>query len=60
MHNEYLRVYDVAKMFGVGKSTIWHWLKNGKFVQPIKLGNRVTVWKLSEIDEFIANSKSRM
>jgi predicted DNA-binding transcriptional regulator AlpA len=31
---------------------------SGKFPKPIKLGERVTVWDMDEIDEFIAEQRA--
>jgi len=37
----------------VAKSTWWLWVKTGKAPAPIKLSDRVTVWRASDIDAFI-------
>lgn len=37
----------------IAKSTIWLWVKQGKFPAPVKLGPRVTAWKIADIREFI-------
>lgn len=33
----------------VSKSSWWAGVKEGRFPQPIKLGKRTTVWKISDI-----------
>lgn len=33
----------------VGKSTWWNGVKSGRFPKPIKLGQRITVWKAEDI-----------
>jgi prophage regulatory protein len=53
MKEQYQRVNGVVKMLSVGKSTVWAWVKAGKFPPPIKLSDYVTVWKLSDIDDFV-------
>ena len=50
---KYLRINEVVKMLSVGKSTIWAWVKESKFPKPIKLSEFVTVWKLSDIEEWV-------
>ena len=48
----FLRINQIVGPGGlvpVGKSTIWAWIKLGKFPAPIKLGPRTTVWKVSDI-----------
>ncbi|MDD3598066.1 AlpA family phage regulatory protein [Sulfuricurvum sp.] len=54
---KFLRVKDVADMLSIGKSTVWLYTKTGKLPQPIKLSPGVTVWKLSEIEQFINSLK---
>ena len=48
----FLRIPDVVKKTGLGKSTIWLWVKEGKFPKPIKLSSRVTVWEESNIEQW--------
>ena len=54
---KFLRVQDVADMLAIGKSTVWLYTKTGKLPQPIKLSPKVTVWKLSEIEQFMSSLK---
>ncbi|WP_429931483.1 helix-turn-helix transcriptional regulator [Agrobacterium vitis] len=37
----------------VSKSTWWAGIKDGRFPQPIKLGARVTVWRVEDIRNLI-------
>lgn len=30
-------------------ATFWRWIRDGKFPKPIKLGQRVTVWKVGDV-----------
>jgi prophage regulatory protein len=50
-----LRVQDVAEILGIGKSTVWLWVKQERLPQPIHLSTRVSAWKLSAINNFIAS-----
>ena len=45
-----LRVEDVVKKTSIGKSTIWLWVKEEKFPKPIKLSERISVWKESDLN----------
>ena len=49
----FIRIKDVMKKTGLARSTIWLWVKEGKLPKPIKLSERVTVWKESDIDEWM-------
>ena len=37
----------------VGKSTWWEGVKSGRFPAPIKLGPRITVWRVEDIRALI-------
>lgn len=49
----FMRITEVANMFGIAKSTAWLWVKEGRLPSGYKLGPRVTVWKESEILVYI-------
>ena len=48
----YMRAKQAAKYLGVGLSTIWLYVKQGK-ITSIKLSERVTIFKKEELDRFI-------
>lgn len=54
---EYLSREDVARLFGVDKSTLWRWNRDG-MLPNIKMGSRV-VYARSEIDRFVQNNQSK-
>ena len=39
----------------ISKSTWWAGVKDGRFPKPIKLGDRVTVWRAEDIQALITN-----
>ena len=55
-----LRIADLATtktkpgILPVSPATIWRWVRSGKFPQPFKLGDSVTVWDADAVDTFIA------
>ena len=51
-----MRVPQVLKRVGFGKSTLWAWVASGRFPAPIKLGPRMSVWREEDIDAFIAKA----
>lgn len=54
MDNErLLRAKEVAGYLGIGVSTVWLWVKQDKIPKPFKLTPSTTVWKHSEIQDFI-------
>lgn len=40
----------------VKKSTWWQGVKTGRFPQPVKLGPRVTAWRVEDIRALIASA----
>jgi len=48
----HLRPKEASKYLGVGLSTLWAYAKQGK-LNPIKLSKRVTIFKRSDLDNYI-------
>lgn len=55
--SEHLRAKQAAQYLGVGESTLWLYTKQNK-LKSIKLSDRVTIWKKSVLDAFIAAQSS--
>lgn len=41
----------------VGRSTWWAGVKAGRFPKPVKLGQRITVWKVQDIRKLIESAE---
>ncbi|MEQ1942335.1 AlpA family phage regulatory protein [Mesorhizobium sp. VNQ89] len=41
----------------VSKSTWWAGIKDGRFPKPVKLGTRITVWRVVDIRSLIENGE---
>jgi predicted DNA-binding transcriptional regulator AlpA len=44
-----LRVSALAPRLGISKNTIWRLVREGKFPKPIKLSEKITVWKADDV-----------
>ena len=53
-----LSVADVAERIGVHRNTVYNWVKDGVFPQPVALG-ALTRWKLSEVLAWIEARERR-
>ena len=56
-----LRISEIIAPKGpvpVGKSTWWEGVKSGRFPAPIKLGPRITVWKVADIEALLEQGVS--
>jgi predicted DNA-binding transcriptional regulator AlpA len=50
----FLRLPQVLAFIPVGRSTLWAGIKQGKYPRPLKLSERITVWRAEDIREWIA------
>ena len=46
----YLRLPEVLKLLGISRSTFYAGIKAGKYHKPVKVGKRVSVWKVKGIN----------
>ena len=42
----------------IGRSTWWKAVKDGRAPKPIKLGSRTTVWRLSDVIDFVESQSN--
>lgn len=45
----FVRLPQVLKVFPVSKSTWWAGVKDGRFPQPVKLGPKISAWRVEDI-----------
>lgn len=49
----FMRLPEVLKLIPVGKSSWWDGVKIGLYPEPIKIGKRVTAWRVEDIQALI-------
>lgn len=54
----FTRAKEAARFLGIGRSTWWQWVKEGKAPQGIKLSSRTTVWKAEDVHQ-LANQLAK-
>jgi prophage regulatory protein len=47
---QFYRLPQLKARLGVSGSSIWAWVKKGKFPAPIKLAENTTAWHLADIE----------
>lgn len=52
----FLREKHVRQLIPIAHSTLWMWVREGKFPTPIKLSAKVVVWDAKAVQEFIQQS----
>lgn len=45
----FLRANQIHQLLGIGLSTWWLWVKEGRAPKGLKLGSRTTVWRAEDI-----------
>lgn len=53
----FLRIKQVLRLIPISKSNWWAGVKSGRYPQPTKLGERVTVWRAADIFGMIENAE---
>ena len=48
-----LRHKDVQAMFGISRTTLWRWVRDGHFPAPIKLTPRTVGWRENVVEEWL-------
>lgn len=51
--DSFLRLPNVLALVPVGRSTLWLWVREGRFPKPIKLGPMTTAWRASEVSAWL-------
>jgi len=57
--NQVCRISQIASKPGcqgflpVSRATIWRWVRENKFPQPIRLSSGISVWRLTDIDRWV-------
>lgn len=52
---QFYRLPSIKQKFQVSGSTIWSWIKQGKFPRGIKISDNVTVWESQAIERWAAD-----
>lgn len=54
----FVRLATILKLIPVGRTTWWAGVKIGRFPKPVKLGSRITAWRVEDIRELISDAAS--
>ena len=49
-----IRLPEVQHRVGLGRSTIYRWMSEGRFPKPVQLGGYAVAWAEDEIESWIA------
>ena len=52
--DQVMRMKDVVKKIGLCRATIYSMISRGEFPRPIRIGERATGWRESELEAWLA------
>jgi prophage regulatory protein len=55
-----LRRAEVERLTGLSRSTLYSWMKEGRFPQPVRLGARIVAWRESDVTEWLESRQTRV
>ena len=47
-----LRIGTVCKLVGVSRSTVYRWISEGSFPEPVRVSERAVRWQIDDIEEW--------
>jgi len=50
-----IRLPEVKHRVGLGRSTIYRWMAEGRFPRPVRLGGYIVAWAEDDVETWIAN-----
>ena len=50
-----IRLPEVQHRVGLGRSTIYRWMAEGKFPKPVQLGGYAVAWAEDEVEDWISD-----
>lgn len=55
----FVRLPVIIRILGIGKTSWWCGIKDGRFPKPVKLGPRTSAWRVGDIRTLIASFKAK-
>lgn len=55
----FMRLPEVLRLFPVSKSTWWAGIKEGRYPKPVKLGAKITAWRVEDIKTLIESMEGK-
>lgn len=50
-----VRKPEIAQLLGIQRTTLWRWIKNGKFPQPAMIQSGRSYWRFADIHQWLTN-----
>lgn len=49
-----IRDRGVAAVLSISRNSVWRWSREGRLPRPVKLGQRVSGWRVGDVRAFLA------
>ena len=49
----FYRLPQITSRLNVSRSSIWAWVKAGKFPKPVKLSENCTAWSAADVEQWV-------
>lgn len=56
----FLRLPQILSRIPVARSTLWTWVREGRFPKPVKLGPMTTAWREADVNQWVSQSSQGM
>jgi prophage regulatory protein len=53
----FVRLREVLRVFPVSRSTWFSGVKSGRYPKPVKLGDRISAWRVQDVRDLIQRSQ---
>lgn len=47
----------VPHIIPIGATTLWRWVREGRFPKPVRITNRVTAWRAEDVRAWIGGNQ---
>ena len=54
MKENYLNIDDITNSLKISEDTLREWIKDGKFLYPLRVNDRATLWSYALIENWVA------
>lgn len=55
----YIRQKDLLVLIPFSAATLWRKVRAGTFVQPVKLSERITAWRVADVNTWLEEREGR-
>ncbi|WP_075359844.1 helix-turn-helix transcriptional regulator [Caballeronia sordidicola] len=53
-----LRIGKVIEITGIGKTTIYSLIKQGRFPEPVRIGPRMVAWRSDDVNTWLSDPRN--